>query len=313
MTGEGLRGTPPPPLPPPLPPPARERPEGAQRGGGPATPPRGPRHPGGGRHSRGKGGRAPSAPGRQPTHSRSARCGPAALRRRSRAPRGPRRNGDAQECSVEGGAQTKRPALVPARGRRGNTPRQRDLPAPRPAGPSGQAPGRTEHWQPPPSPARLTHRRPARPHPAPGAARQPRLNIYTLGGCAGGDGGLGRGPLATPRGQGGGEARRYPPSPLPPTPPSGLWAAGAPALRPPRGRGDVPPPTKGAAAPEGDAGEPARRAAPCAPTPALAGAATGGGARASHKKGARTVPGGGTRTRTGAVWRPSPPIPERRQ
>ena len=34
------------------------------------------------------------------THSRSARCLPAALRQRSRAPRGPQRNGDTQEFSM---------------------------------------------------------------------------------------------------------------------------------------------------------------------------------------------------------------------
>ena len=150
-TSGGLRGTPPPspPLSPPRPADGR-RP--AREAAAPHSPPRGPRHPGGGRHSRGERSRAPSAPGRLPNHSRSARCQPAALRLHSRAPRGPQRNGVTQECSMEGGAQTKRPASVLARRRRGNRPQQRDLPLPRPAGPPGRGPGGTAHWQPSPSP-----------------------------------------------------------------------------------------------------------------------------------------------------------------
>ena len=48
-------------------------------------------------------------------------------------------------------------------------------PAPRPPGPPGRAPNegrRTDH--PPPSPAGLTHQRPARLCSSPGAAKQPR-------------------------------------------------------------------------------------------------------------------------------------------
>ena len=166
-------------LPPPSPPPVRGRPEAGQGVGGPAPPPRGLRHPRGGRHSRGERSRAPSAPSRPPTPSRSASCRPAALRRGSGAPHGPPRNGDTQECSMEGGAQTKRPALVPRPEKARNRPRQRDLPAP-PApralrvSPRGYSALATP---PPPFPARLTHRRPARPRLAPGAAWQPRLNI----------------------------------------------------------------------------------------------------------------------------------------
>ena len=142
----------PPPFPPPAlsPPPVRGRPEAGQGVGGPAPPPRGLRHPGGGRHSRGERSRAPSAPSRPPTHSLSASCRPAALRRRSGAPRGPQRNGDTQECSMEGGAQKKRPALVPARRRRGTDRGKETSPPPRPAGPPSEPPGLQRTGNPPP-------------------------------------------------------------------------------------------------------------------------------------------------------------------
>ena len=140
----GLRGTPPPtPLPPPLPP--QKRAAGGRAGRRrPRTTPERAAAPRGGRHSPGDRSSAPSALTRPPTHSLSARSRPAALRRRSRAPRGRQRDGDTQACRMEGGAQTKRPALVPVRRRRGNRPRQRDCPAPRPAG--------MAHWHPPPPP-----------------------------------------------------------------------------------------------------------------------------------------------------------------
>ena len=100
----------------------------------------------------------------------------------------------------------------------------------------------------PPPPAKLTQGRPTRPRRAPGAAQQPRPNAYTQVRVRvrREEGGLGRGQRATPPGQGGGEPRRGPLSPLPPAPPSGLRATGAPALHPPRGRRGRPPtPRKG--------------------------------------------------------------------
>ena len=97
----------------------------------------------------------------------------------------------------------------------------------------------------PPPPARLTHRRPTRPCLAPRAARQPRLKVYTQGGCAREEGGLAQGLRATPPGQEGGEPRRGPPSPPPPTPPPSLRATGAPALQlPVRPRGRPPSPRR---------------------------------------------------------------------
>ena len=101
--------------------------------------------------------------------------------------------------------------------------------------PPGEGGGldRGKETPPPPPPTTLTHRRPTRPRPAPTAARHLRLNVYTKGGCAGEEGGQGRGPQAIPPGQGGGEQWRGPPSPLPLIPPPGLRATGAPALHPP--------------------------------------------------------------------------------
>ena len=239
----GLGGDPPPPPPPPPPP-------------GRAATPRG------GRHCRSKRCCTPSASSRPPTHSRSARGRPAALRRRSRAPCGPQRDGSTRTCakadpspSLEGGAQTKRPTLVPARGGRRNRPQQGDLPAPRPAGPPGRAPEggrRTDHPRPPPG--RLTHRRPARPRPAPGAAKRPRPNTHTWGGCASEEGGSGPGATGHPPGGGRWGTTARLPLPSPPTTPlrpagRQKQATGAPDLNPPQGRGDVPPPPERAAAP----------------------------------------------------------------
>ena len=105
--------------------------------------------------------------------------------------------------------------------------------------------------QPPPPPPRLTHQRPTRPCPAPGAATQPRLSMQQEG-MRGATlpamkGGQGRGPQTTTPEEGGEEPRRRPPPPLPPLPP--LRPAGcrrrateAPALYPPKGQGEVPPP-----------------------------------------------------------------------
>ena len=172
--------------------------------------------------------------------------------------------------------------------------------------PPGEGGGTDRGKETTPPPARLTHRRPTRPRPAPRAARQPRLNVYTQGGCAGEKGG--RGPRATPPGLGGREPRRGPPSPLPPTPPPGLRATGAPALHPPRRRGNVPPSPAGTAAPGGG-----RQLSPHAPRPHAPhrlvprGSRQAGEPAPAHKKDARTTPGSGTRQRTGAVCGPRPP------
>ena len=119
-------------------------------------------------------------------------------------------------------AQTKRPTLVPAWERQESGPGRGD---------------------PPPPLATLTNRRPTGPRPAPTAARQPRLHMYTPGGApeTKGDRDAGHGPS---HGAGGWGAAARPPLPPPSAPrsPPGLRAAGAPALRTARGHGIVPPP-----------------------------------------------------------------------
>ena len=273
-----------PPLPPPLPPPAHRRPAAGQ-----------------------------GAPCRPPTHSRSALCRLAALRRRSRAPGGPQRNGDTQECSMEEGAQTKRPALVPARRRRGNRPRKRDLPVPGPAGPPGRAPGGMAHWQ-PPLPPQADQQTTGHAAPGPwGCPATPAEHIYP-GGVRRRRRGTGPGATGRPPEQRSGEPRRDRPSPLPPTPSSGLRATGALALQPSRGGGDVPPPPEGAAAPGGGAQPSPHTARPHAPHGLLLrGPRQAGEPAPAHKGDTRTTPGAGTQTRTTSVWGPRPPRPERRQ
>ena len=283
-TRGGLRGTPPPPhppLPPLSPPPARGRPEAGQEGGGPAAHPRGPRHPGGGHHSHGERSCAPSAASQPPTHSRSARCRPAAPRRRSRAPRGLQRNGDTQECRMERGARTKRPALVPARRRRGKRPRHKDLPAPRPAGPPDEPPGVRCTGSPPPPPRQADPTTAGQAaHSARGCPPTPAEHIYP-GGCAGEEGGLSRGLRATPQGRGSENHGATPPLLFPPLPPPACGPGGRRPCSPPEAEGTSPMPPKGPRRPGRDAAEPARRAPPRPPPPAPAGAATGGRTRAS--------------------------------
>ena len=310
-TRGGLRGTPPPPFPPspPSPPPTRGRPEAGQGGGGPAPLPRGSRHPGGGRHSRGERSRKPSAPSRPPTPSRSARCQPAALRRRSRVPRGPQRDGDTQECSMEGRAQTKRPALVPAQRRRGNRPRQRDLPAAHPAGPSGRAPGYGAVAAPPPPPPRQADQ-PTAGRAAPGVRgclATPAEHIYP-GGVRRRRRGSGPGALGhPPRAEGWGTTARprLPSPPHSPLRPADHRGAGLPPSL--RQRGRPPSPGRG----RGARGE--RQLSPHAARPQAhlrllpRGLRQAGEPARAHKDDTRTTPGGGTRTRTGAVWGPRPP------
>ena len=92
----------------------------------------------------------------------------------------------------------------------------------------------------PPPPTTLLHRRPTRPRPAPTAARQPRRNVGVCAGEKEGHGGHG-----LPHKGGGLGNSGAGPLLSPPHSPPGLWAKGGPALQPPRGRGDVPPPPEG--------------------------------------------------------------------
>ena len=89
-------------------------------------------------------------------------------------------------------------------------------------------------------------------------------------------------------GQGGGEQRRRPPSPLPSAPPPSLRAAGAPALRPHSGRGVVAPPPEGTLTPGG--GRSWIRT-PRAPTPPTACSRWGHDRRANPHQHARTTHG----------------------
>ena len=99
----------------------------------------------------------------------------------------------------------------------------------------------------------------------------------------------GTGARGHPTGQVGGEQRRGPPSPQsPPRSPPGLWAAGAPALCPPRGPGDVPPPPEGTVTPGG--GRSWIRT-PRAPAPSNACSRGGRDQRASPHQRARTTHG----------------------
>ena len=132
---------------PPLPPPSTWADGGRPERRRPRTPPGGPLHPGRGHHSRGKRSRAPSAPSRPPAHSRIARCRPATERQY--------------------------PAMRKRSGRHWCQP-----------GESGGA-DRTEDTSSPLPPATLTHPRPTGPRWAPTTARQPRLHMYTPGGCVG--------------------------------------------------------------------------------------------------------------------------------
>ena len=120
----------------------------------------------------------------------------------------------------------------------------------------------------PPPPARLTHRRPAGPRPAPGAAKRPRPNKYTWRGCASNEDGSGLEATGRPPGGGRWGTRAQAPLSSPPTPPLRpavfrRRATRAPALHPPQGRREVPPPPERAAAPgKGGAAEPVRNAPP---------------------------------------------------
>ena len=216
--------------------------------------PEGPLHPGAGRHDRGERSRAPSAPGRPPAHSRVT-CGrPAALHRR----RTPQRNGGTQEYADEAahlGSRLEKAAEQTVARRPPPPPRHTDPPAADRAAPGA-------------------HHRPATTAECvyPGVVRRRRRGTRT-------------GATGHPPGQGSGEQRRGPPSPLPHIPPPGLRATGAPALHPPRGRGGVPPAPEGTVMPGGGgAAGPARRAPPRPPLPASVGVATGGRTRTSAQE-----------------------------
>ena len=252
--GPELPGRPLPPTPPPSPWAAGGRPERRR----PRTPPGGQLHPSEGRHSRSERSRAPSASRRPPAHSCITRCRPAALRRGL----GPQPNGGIQVCADEA-------AGLGAR--------------------LGKAGEQTVARRPlfhPPQLATLTHRRPTGPRLAPTTARQPRLNVYAQGGCAGEEGGQGRGPRATPQGRGVGNSGAAPPSPLPRTPPRPAGRGGASPPPSPRPKGRNPSARRDRDARGGTGLDPhaAHPGNPHSPLPAPAGVATGGQTRTSAQE-----------------------------
>ena len=207
-TRGGLRGTPPPPQPSPSlsPPPSPWAAGGQPERQRPRTPPGGRLHPGGGRHSRGEPSRAPSAPDRPPAHSRIIRCRP--------------------------GTEQRHPGM-----------RKRSGPLWCQPGKGGGA-DRGEETS-PPSPATMTHRRPTGLRLAPTTARQPRLNVYAPGRCAGEEGRRGRGPRATPQGRGAGNSGAAPPPLSPHTPPPARGQRGRRPSTRSGAEGTSPPPEKG--------------------------------------------------------------------
>ena len=271
----GTAGNPPSPIPPPPPPSpwaAGSRPERLR----PCTPPEGPLHPGVGRHSRGERSRAPSAPGRPPAHSRTARCRPAALRQR----RGPQQHGGARESADEA-------ARLDARLRKaGEGAVERKPPLlPPPHSPTGGRPDRA--WRP----------------------RPPRNPCIPRGGAPEKKGDRAEGHRPPPRtGERGTAARPPPPLSLPfPPRPAGHGGAGP---NPTRGRGGIPRPPEGIVTPGvGSSWTPHAvhpRAPHCLP---LRGSRQAGEPAPASKNGARATPGGGTRQRTGAVRGPRPHDP----
>ena len=198
-----------PPSPPPLPPLSPPLPGGRK----PANSDGGPAPPRGGRPTEGRDATdAASAAARQapPVDRLLTPALPAAGWRLCAGAVG--RNG----TTAPGNAQTKRPAFVPAWGRQGSRQWRGDLPPP---------------------PATLTLRRPTGPRPAATTVRQP---VYTQGGCAGEEGGQGRGPRAAAQGREEGNSGAPPPSPHPPTPPVACGPRGRQLSTPPRPRGRPP-------------------------------------------------------------------------
>ena len=268
-----------PPLPPtPPPPPSPWAAGGRLEKRRPRTPLGGPLHPGGQRHSRAERGRAQSAPGRPPAHSRITCCRPAALRRR----RGPQRNGGTQECADEA-------ARLGAR--------------------LGKAGEQTVARRPLPAPTGRNTDPPAANRAAPGAHDRPATRakrVYPRG-CTGEEGGQRRGPRATPQGRGVGNSGAAPPPPSPPlTPPACEPRGRLPAALPEAGEA-LPPPRRDRHARGGTQLDP-HTACPRAPHRLLPrGSRQAGTPAPARTNDAKATPGGGTRQQTRAVWGPRPP------
>ena len=265
--------------PPPLPPPslratgATLRPPGAE--GTPPPPPKGPRRGGGG-DAAGPAHRAPERP--QPPAS--------------------------AEVAADGRAHSSAPErrVDQAWGRRTVAHRTSMGAAPPMAPPitiahSGRAEGgfRSEG-----APRGAVHGPPLTPHP-PGAAPGPRPNAHARGECADDKRGARVGNRGPPPRGGAGRPRRDPP----PHPPTSPQAAGAPAPTL-RGRGDGPPSSRPTEEPQhGPPPRPSCRL-PQEPRGASEPAPT-------RQDAAQIAPREGRRARTGVVWGPRPPGPERRQ
>ena len=188
-------------------------------------------------------------------------------------------------------------ALLPAQGRQRDGPRQHD---PAPPRPPGHPPGGAARGPPPPPP-------PPPGWSAGGGQPHDRGRLRSPGSDAPATSrGLSRGPQAAPHRGGGGEPRLDPPrSPNPSHRPASQGDAGP---HPPPGSGSDPP------SPRQDRG--ARRGGRSRArlhAPAVCSRRHRDGQANPGAKGAtRTAPGNSTRTRTGTVWGPRPPWPERR-
>ena len=263
-TREGLRGAPPscpspllPPLSPPGPRTAGGRPRRWRPRSPPAGPGGGPPRPGGPQHRGGDATAAASTAvrGVPPVGRRPTPAVPAAGRQPCAGAQGRPvgRSGTAAPgrepkqtitLTWRAGHRRSDPPWCPP-GEGGETDRSKEtFPPPTPGGPRAEPP-RGDGAPTPPPPARLTHRQPARPRPASGAAKLPRPNTYTWEGCAGEEGGSGPGTTGHPPGGGRWGTTARPPLPSPATPPSGPRDAG----NGPRGRRASTPPKAGGTSP----------------------------------------------------------------
>ena len=243
----------------PTPPLARGQPEANQGGGGPASLPRGPRHPGGEATTA-----ASSAARRVPPVGRPLTPAVPATGR--------------QPCAAAQGRPVDR--MEEAAG---------EQTAAEPFGGGGGAPA-----APPPFPAADP---PTAGQAAPGARgcpTAPAEQVYP-GGMRRRRRGAEPGTRGRPPGEGTRGTTARPPLPSPPTPPSGRRATKAPALHPPWSEGTSPLAPKGPRRPGGDTAEAARHRRPHHPGRLLPrGSQQASEPAPAHEDGARVTPGDNT-------------------